>query len=123
MNKYLKYLITLFLAFGLMVSDGIIHFQSNSVLYYQVSYVKTRNEFSHESAKLYRLHQINSSEKTTSPILFSHLKFQDFYSLQTRVLLKLRVALYQNISATKALHIFLSQIISSSNHYPNLYIA
>nr|WP_315250109.1 hypothetical protein [uncultured Flavobacterium sp.] len=123
MTKYLKYLISLFLAFGLMVNDGTILSQSNSAEYYQVSYVKNRNEFSHASSKLYRFHQINSSEKIGLPILFAHLKLQDVYSIQTRVLLKLRVAVYQKISATKALHVFLSKIITSSNHYSDLYIA
>jgi hypothetical protein len=106
-----------------MANDGTILSKSNSAEYYQVSYVKIRNEFSHESSKLYRFHQINSSEKIGLPILFAHLKLKDVYSIQTRVLLKLRVAVYQNIRATKELHTFLSKIITSSNRYSNLYIA
>jgi hypothetical protein len=105
-----------------MVNDGTILSKSNSAAYYQVSYVKTRNEFS-PTAKLYRFHQINSSEKIGLPILFAHLKLQDVHSIQTRVLIKLRDAVYQNISATKELHTFLSKIITSSNHYSDLYIA
>lgn len=123
MTKHLKYLISLFLAFGLMVNDGTILSQSNSAAYYQVSYVNTQNEFTHASAKLYQFHQKNSAERIGSPILFAYLKFQDAYSIQTRILLKLRIILYQNISAAKALHVFLSKIITSSNHYSNLYIA
>ncbi len=123
MTKYVKYLISLFLAFGLIVNDGIIHSQSNPAAYYQVSYVKNRNEFSHAPCKLYQFHQINSSERIASPTLFAHLKLQDVYNLRTRVLLKLRIALYQNISATKKQLVFLSEIITSSNHYSNLYIA
>ncbi|PJJ09515.1 hypothetical protein CLU83_2879 [Flavobacterium sp. 1] len=123
MAKYLKYLISFFLAFGLMINDGTIHSQSNSAAYYQVSYVKTRNEFSHTSSKLYRFHQINLSKRIVSPILLAHLKLQDAYSIQTRILLKLQIILYQNISATKTQHVFLSKIITSSNYHSILYIA
>jgi hypothetical protein len=93
-----------------MVNDGILDSQSNSAEYYQVSYVKNRNEFSQKNFKLYQIH---SSEKTASLILFACLKLQDVYTLQTRVLLKLRIALYQNISILKAQHTFLSKIITS----------
>lgn len=122
MTKSLKYLISLFLAFGLMVNDGTILSQSNSAEYYQVSYIKTRNEFS-QTAKLYRFQQINSSERIASPTLFAYQKIQDVYSIQTRILLKLQIALYKIISAMKAQHTFLSKIITSRNHYSNLYIA
>jgi hypothetical protein len=106
-----------------MVNDGIVYSQSNSAEYYQVSYVKTRNEFSDKNFKLHKFHQIHSSEKIVSPILFAHLQLQDFYNLQARVVLKLQIVLYENISAAKAQHTFLSKIITSSNHYSNLYIA
>ena len=122
MTKSLKYLISLFLAFGLMVNDGTILSQSNSAEYYQVSYVKTRNEFG-QNVKLFQFNQINSSKKIGLPILFAHLKLQDVHNIQTRVLIKLRDAVYQNISATKELHTFLTKIITSSNYYSNLYIA
>nr|WP_315149677.1 hypothetical protein [uncultured Flavobacterium sp.] len=122
MTKYLKYLISLFLAFGLMVNDGTILSKSNSAAYYQVSYVKTRNEFS-QTAKSYRFHQINASERIALPLLFAHLKLQDVFSIQTRILLKLQIVLYQNISTMKAQHTFLSKTITSSNYYSNLYVA
>lgn len=122
MTKSLKYLISLFLAFGLMVNDATILSKSNSAAYYQVSYAKTRNEFS-QTAKSYRFHQINASERITLPILFAHQKLKDIYSIQTRILLKLQLGLYQNIKATKELHTFLSKIITSKNYYSNLYIA
>lgn len=97
-----------------MVNDGILDSQSNSAAYYHVSYVKTVNEFS-QTTKLYRFHQINASEKIGLPILFAHLKLHDVYSIQTRILLKLQIALHQNLSATKELHTFLSKIITSGN--------
>lgn len=105
-----------------MVNDGTILSHSNSAEYYQVSYVKTRNEFS-PTAKLYRFHQISSAKRIALPLLFAHQKLKDVYSIQTRTLLKLQIAVYQNISATKELHSFLSKIITSSNYYSNLYIA
>jgi hypothetical protein len=100
-----------------MVNDGILDSQSNSAEYYQVSYVKTRNEFSHKDSKTYQFHQKLSSEKIVSPILFRHLKFRDTYTLQTRVLLKLRIVMYQNISIINTQYTFLSKIITSSNHF------
>ncbi|MGQ7946383.1 hypothetical protein [Flavobacterium sp. WC2509] len=123
MTKHLKHLILLFLAFGLMVNDSILDSQSNSAEYYQVSYLKTENKFSHKDSKSYQFYQIHLSKKIVSPILFPHLKFQDLYNLQTRVFLKLRIALYQNISAIKAQGTFLIKTITSSNHDSDLYIA
>jgi hypothetical protein len=105
-----------------MVNDGTILSRSNTAEYYQVSYVKTRNEFD-QTDKLYRFHQIKSSKRITLPILFANQKLKDVYSIQTRILLKLQLGLYQNIKATKELHTFLSKIITSSNRYSNLYIA
>lgn len=105
-----------------MVNDGTILSQSNSAAYYQVSYVKTRNEFS-QTAKSYRFHQINASERIALPLLFAHLKLQNVHSIQTRVLIKLRDTVYQNISTTKELHTFLNKIINSKSYYSNLYIA
>lgn len=106
-----------------MVNDGVLNSQSNSAEYYQVSYVKTRNEFSQKDSKSYQFKQKPSSEKIVTSILFTHLKFKDLYTLQTQVLLKLRIVLYQNISIVKAQHTFLSKIITSSNNFSNLYIA
>lgn len=106
-----------------MVNDGILHSQTNSAEYYQVSYVKSRNEFDNKDSKSYVFHQIHSSKRIAFPILFAHLKHQDIYSIQTRILLKLQDLLYQNISSAKALEVFLSKTIASSNHYSNLYIA
>ncbi len=123
MTKYIKYLISLFLVFGLMVNDGILDSKSNSAEYYQVSYVKTTNKFGYKYFKLHQFHQIPLSKKIVFPIVFEHLKFHDFYNLQTRILLKLRIILFQNICIIKAQHTFLSKIITSSNHFSNLYIA
>ncbi|MFV8345096.1 hypothetical protein [Flavobacterium sp. ZB4P13] len=113
MTKYLKYLISLFLAFGLMVNDGALDSPSNSVDYYQFSNVIIRREWSYKGSKLYLFHQINSSKKTSFPFLLAFLKFQDVYSLQIRVLLKLRTLLYQKVSSFVAQHVFINEIIVS----------
>ena len=123
MTKYLKYLISLFLAFGLMVNDCILDSQSNSADYYQVSYVKIRNEFRDTHSKLYLFNQINSSKKTSFPTLLAYLKFKDIYSLQIRVLLKLQKVLYQKVSSFTTKYLFLNEMITSRNSYKNLYIA
>ncbi|MBP2284139.1 hypothetical protein H4V97_002457 [Flavobacterium sp. CG_23.5] len=123
MTKYLKYLISLFLAFGLMVNDCILDSQSNSADYYQVSYVKIRNEFRDAHSKLYLFNQINSSEKTPFVFQLAYLQFQDIYSLQIRVLLKLQTLLYQKVSSFTIKHLFLNEMITSRNSYKNLYIA
>ncbi|RTZ02763.1 hypothetical protein EKM02_01555 [Flavobacterium sp. RSP49] len=58
MTKNLKYLIFLFLAFGLMVNDGALDSQSNSADYYQFSNVILRRELNCKRSKLYVFHQI-----------------------------------------------------------------
>jgi hypothetical protein len=120
LTKYLKYLFSLFLAFGLMVNDGILDSQSNAAAYDQVSYAQARKDF--RNFKTSQYNQITSSEKTSLSIPLAQLHLQDICSLKTRVLLKSRIALYQNISAIKAQQIFLSKIITSSNPYSSLYI-
>lgn len=104
-----------------MVNDGILDCQSNAAPYDQVSYFTIRKDF--KNSKSYLFNQKTSSEKTLSPILLAELQIQDAYSLHIKVLLKLRIALYQGISAITAQQAFLSKIITSSNPYSSLYIA
>tara|TARA_R110002110_G_scaffold17467_7_gene74058 strand:+ start:14183 stop:14548 length:366 start_codon:yes stop_codon:yes gene_type:complete len=121
LTKYLKYLFSLFLAFGLMVNDGILDSRSNTTPYDQISYLTIRKDFN--NSKSYLFNQIFSSEKTSLPIPLAQLQLEDIYSLQTKVLLKLRIVLYQSISAINAQQVFLSKIYTSSNPYSSLYIA
>jgi len=107
----------------MIVNDGILHSQSNSAEYYQVSYVKTGNQFDHKDSKSYIFRQGHSPEKITFSIVSACLEFQDIHNLKTRNLQKLQNLLYQNISATKEQIAFLSKVITSSNHFSNLYIA
>lgn len=101
------------MAFGLMAYDCNLDSQSNVAAYDQVSYAQARKGF--RNSKTYQYNQITSSKKTQSPIPFKQLQFKDVYSVQIMVLLRLRIALYQNISTIKAQQVFLRQIITSSN--------
>lgn len=123
MTKYLKYLISLFLAFGLMVNDGALNSRSNSADYYQFSNVILNNEWNYKGSKLYAFNQINSSEKTSFVFQLAFLQFQDSYSLQIPVVLKLQTLLYQKVRSFAMQHIFINEMITSRNSSKSLYIA
>nr|WP_309760456.1 hypothetical protein [Flavobacterium sp.] len=123
MTKHLKYLISLFLAFGLMVNDGTLNSSSNSAAYYQFSNAILRSELNYKSSKLYAFNQINSSEKTPFLFQLAFLQFKDVYCFQIKVLLKLQTLLYQKVSSFTAQHIFLNKMITSRNSYKSLYKA
>ena len=123
MTKYLKYLISLFLAFGLMVNDGVLDTRSNSADYYQFSNVILRRELNSKASKLYVFNQINSSEKTAFLFQLAYIQFQDIFNLQIPVLLKLHTLLYQKISSFASQYIFINEMITSRNSYKILYIA
>ncbi|MDP3681027.1 MAG: hypothetical protein Q8R22_09345 [Flavobacterium sp.] len=123
MTKYLKYLLSLFLAFGLMVNDGALDSPSNSADYYQFSNVILRRELSHKGSKLYVFHQINSAEKTAYLFHLIYLQFQDIFSLQIPVLLKLQTLLYQKVRSFASQYIFINEMITSRNSYKSLYTA
>jgi hypothetical protein len=123
MTTYLKYLLSLFLAFGLMVNDGALDSPSNSADYYQFSNVILRRELNDKRSKLYVFHQLNSSEKTAFLFQLAFLQFQDSYSLQIPVLLKLQTLLYQKARLFAMQHIFINEMITSRNSYKSLYTA
>ena len=123
MTKYLKYLLSLFLAFGLMVNDGALDTPSHSADYYQFSNVILRRELNDKRSKLYVFHQINSAEKTAFLFQLAFLKFLDSYNLQIPVLLKLHTMLYQKVSLFAMQHIFINEMITSRNSYTSLYTA
>jgi hypothetical protein len=123
MAKYLKYLLSLFLAFSLMVNDGALDSTSNSIDYYQFSNVTLRRELNYKDSKLYVFHQINSSEKTAFLFQLAFLQFQDIFSLQIPILLKLQTLLYQKVSLFAMQHIFINEMITSRNSYKSLYTA
>lgn len=123
MAKYLKYLLSLFLAFGLMVNDGTLNSPSNSAYYYQFSNVILRRELNYKGSKLYVFHQVNSAEKTAFLFQLAFLQFQDVFSLQIPVLLKLQTLLYQKVRSFASQYIFINEMITSRNSYKSLYTA
>ena len=123
MTKYLKYLLSLFLAFGLMMNDGTLNSPSNSADYYQFSNVILRRELNYKGSKLYVFHQVNPVEKTAFLFQLAFLQFQDVFSLQIPVLLKLQTLLYQKVRSFASQYIFINEMITSQNSYKSLYTA
>ena len=123
MKKYIKYLISLLLIFGLTVNECSIYSQVNTAKYHQVSYASTRKEINSKYSKLHVYARQILSKKALSIALITYHNLQDIYSAQVKIILKLLTELYQKINSIKAQHIFLSKTITSSNYYSALYIA
>jgi len=121
--KYIKYLISFLLIFGLTVNECSIYSQTNPVNFHQVSYVNTRKELNYKHSRLYVYSEKNLSQNILTIALILYRKLQDIYSTQIQIILKLRIELYQKIKPMTAQHVFLNKIITSSNHYSSLYIA
>jgi hypothetical protein len=120
--KQLKYLIALFLAFGLMVNDGTLETRSNSVEYYQFSNAILSNEWKISRSKLYVFNQV-TAVKTVVLIPFNYLQFAAIYSLQIKILVKFRAKIYQKVSSFTMQHLFLNEIMTCINSLNSLYIA
>jgi hypothetical protein len=120
--KQLKYLIALFLAFGLMVNDGTLETKSNQVEYYQFSNAIVSSEWKTSRSKLYVYNQA-TAVKIAISIPFTYLQFAAIYSLQIKVLVKLRTQLYQKVSSFTLQHLFLNEITISTKSLNSLYIA
>ena len=123
MKKCLKYLISLFLAFGLIANDGALDSQSNPADYYQFSNVILRKELKYKGSKLCAFHKANPSEKTSFLFHLVYLQFQDSCSLQITVLLKLQTLLYQKVSSFASQYVFINEMITSRNSYKSIYTA
>lgn len=123
MKKHLKYIISLFLVFGLTVTDCDLYSQSNSADYYQFSNVILRSESINKDSELYLFGQKCFIKNTSFPISFSCLELQDVCSIQTRIILKARILLYKEVSSIISQSIFLNEMITSRNSYKSLYIA
>jgi hypothetical protein len=123
LKKHLKYIISLFLVFGLMVNDCDLYSQSTSEDYYQFSNVILRGESNSNSFSLYQFDPPNSINTTSSPILFACLEFKGSYSHQIWVLLKTQKLIHQEVSSILSQSIFINEMITSRITYKNLYIA
>ena len=120
--KYIKYLISFFLIFGLTVTECSIYSQSQSATYYQVSYVHTKTDFRHKYSKLFTYgQQLFLENRCLTLISYRHL--EDIYTSKILTVLKLQVPIYKGINAKLLQHIFLIKRIHSSSQYSSLYIA
>jgi hypothetical protein len=118
----LKYLIALFLAFGLMVNDGTLETRSNQVEYYQFSNAIVSSEWKTSRSKLYVYNQA-TAVKTVISIPYTYLQFAAIYSLRIKVLVKLRARIHQKVSSFITQHLFINEMITSTNSLNSLYIA
>ncbi|MFH6993248.1 hypothetical protein [Flavobacterium sp. FlaQc-48] len=123
MNKYLKYLLSLFLAFSLIVNDCTVDFQSKSADYYQSSYVILRREFDFSDSRFYIFKQLKSLVKTSFLIPVVYLQSKVIFSFQIQVLVNLQKLLYQDLASFIRGSVFVKQVINSSNFKTSLYIA
>ncbi|CAM1343559.1 conserved hypothetical protein [Tenacibaculum amylolyticum] len=122
LRKYIKYLISFLIIFGLTVNDGDMFSQTNSSKYYQVLQISTRKEFRHKYSKLYVYGSQILTERIFVPLI-SYLKHRDIYGVKVISVLKLQIERYQKISSILARQTFLNKKFVSSNKYPSLYIA
>lgn len=122
MTKYIKYLISFLLIFGLTVNECSIYSQTNSTNP-QALFLNTRKNFNYKRSKLYVYSGHILSKKILSFTYTKYCTLKDTFSIQVQVIFKLQTDIYQKTSSRKALHVFLGKIITSSDHYSNLYIA
>jgi hypothetical protein len=123
LKKYLKYLISLFLVFGLTVNDCSLDSVSKSDEYYQFSGVTRRRELSFGGYKVFVFNWRNSTKKTLSPVQLAYLKLQDIYGIQVREIFKFRTLLYQEVRSILTQSIFLNEVITSKNPFKSLYMS
>ncbi len=123
MIKYLKYLISFLLIFGLTVNECSSYSGINSSYYIQYSFVNSSEEYRYKRSELSVYNGKTLSGKVFSIILFTYQNLKKAYSTQILAILKLRIELYQKINSIIAEGIFLNKIKTSNNQYSSLYIA
>lgn len=123
MNKYLKYLLSLFLVFAMIANDTALDSHSKSTDYYQSSYLITRRELDFIAFRLYKFNQLRSREKTIFSIVLNYLNVEDVFSFQINIVFKLRKVLHQKINSFINQSVFVNEIITSNNFYKSLYTA
>ncbi len=120
--KYIKYLFTFLLVFGLTVNSCSIYSPLNSKNYHQVSSVKTRKKINRKHSKVYvYAKKIRSKKAEIARITYRNLR--DAYTTQIQILLKLRITLYKKIDSKIAETVFLNQRTTSSTIDSCLYLA
>ena len=121
--KYLKYLISFLLIFGLTVNECSTYSRISSSNYIQVSFVNSREELRHKHSELFVYTRKTLSEKVFSIAIFTYQNLKKAYSTQTLIILKLRIELFQKINSIIAQGLFLNKINTSKSQYSSLYIA
>lgn len=122
MIKQLKYLIALFLAFGLIVNDGALVSSINSVEYYQFSNAIVSSHAKTARSKTVYFKQISAAQSVFS-IPLTYLQFAISYSLSVPGILKTRTQLFQKITSFIAQNLFLNETNTARNTHTSLYIA
>jgi hypothetical protein len=121
LNKYLKYLLSLFLVFTLIANDGTLDSQAKSADYYESSFVILKKELDFNDSGIYVLGRFISRIKTSFSIPVLSLGISAVCSFQIRVLLKLRTLLYQKINSFIKQSVFVNELLTSNNLYKSLY--
>ncbi|MBF4465992.1 hypothetical protein [Flavobacterium sp. LC2016-12] len=123
MNKHLKYLIYIFLAFVVIANDGILGSQSKSADYYQSSFVILRRELDFEKSRLYVFNQFVSRLKIAFAFPVNYLEFKQVRSFQILIIQKIQTLLHQNLTSFIRQTVFINETITSNNLYKSLYSA
>ncbi|WP_095953921.1 hypothetical protein [Flavobacterium sp. ACN6] len=121
LNKHLKYLIALFLAFVVIAGDGTLVSQSKSASYYQSSVVVLKRELNLKSARFYKFGQVYSCSKTRFSIVMNFLKIENVFTFQIKKLLKQQDLLHQKLISFINQSIFINEIIISNHFSKSLY--
>ncbi|WP_131494922.1 hypothetical protein [Flavobacterium sp. MEB061] len=123
MNKTLKYLISIFLAFAMIASDCTLGSQSKSADYYQSSFVILRRELEGRNSRLYVFNKFVSGIKIAFSIPVTYLEFKQLSSFQVGIIQKTQNLLHQNISSFIRQSVFVNELITCNNLYKSLYSA
>jgi len=123
LNKNLKYLIALFLAFVVIAGDGTLISQSKSAEYYQSSFVVLSRELNLKSARFYKFGQVYSCSKKRFSIVLNFLKTENVFSFQIKELLKQQSLLHQKLTSFINQSVFINEIITSNHFNKSLYNA
>lgn len=121
MNKYLTYLISLFLAFVVIANDGTLDSYSKSASYYQSSFITIRTELDFKNSRSYFLNAVILGLKTVFLVPLIYLQLKTVFSFQVQVFLKLQTLLYQNLTSFIKQSVFVNEAITSNNYRKSLY--
>lgn len=123
MNKYLKYLLSLFLVFAMIANDGVFDYQSKSADYYQSSFVIAKRELDFKAFRLYKYNLLTSRVKTIFSIVLKYLNNEDVFSFKITIVFKFRKVFHQKINSFIKQSVFVNEIITSNNFKTSLYMA